>query len=659
MDSFDVRKAVEEILHQMERTGASEKQMKVYRCTSLGAVVRYFDQLGISDVTDEMLDQFVLEQRKCYEQGGFSNWKWRYVRHGSELLKHYAKTGTTEMAPLRPWEPVLRKPRQSVEKDLPSPEQRADPDNIFALVWRVKQELLRMGLAKRTVRHYTTEGLTPILRAHSKQGLECYCPSLTDGMVSEKRGHYEQGLTSRVAYQDLRKADFLLSEMHRTGKLTLSPIPNWGLREPTPVFAALLQDFCDNANRTGILAASTITVAKSAIRIFLFELESRGFYSFEQITIGVPYMKENRNREPVSVRVEVNPEPVREIGGLEKIEDLVVYADGGYSAFPSIVRTQDGNYLLAFRHTPNPDGNSHLDPESATWLLSSADGQSWSVPRELHRPNGYAAQDPVLNVLEDGTVLLTVFFWRFTGEDQKPLLERTLPGGIDIYSVRGMTAYFGGSWCYVSRDHGESWDGPHLITENYAIRGRCAQLPGGMVLAPMYGHTGIVLFASRDCGLTWEPYSFASGPLGKSQTAHEPALLRTQSGRIICFIRTNEEMYYCVSNDDGQSFSAPAATGLPGSVPYDALQLPSGNVYLAYGQRKEPYGIRALLLDGDCNGISIDREFVLRDDGLGGDISYVSSVVLPGGDILTVYYYYTDENEQRRCIAGTLLRGIN
>jgi site-specific recombinase XerD len=287
MGSFNVRGAMEEILRQMEQNGAREEQLRHYRCTNLGAVIRYFNQRGITEVTSEMLDEFVLEQRKCYEQGAFSNWKWISVRRGSELLKHYAKTGTVEMVPLRPWEPVLRKPRQSVEKDLPSPEQLADSNSIFALVWRIKQELLRLGLTERTVRHYTTEGLTPILRAHSKQGLEYYSPSLANEMVLERRRLYEQGLASRVAYQDLRKAAVLLSEMHQTGKITLSPIPSWGLRYPTPVFAALLQDFCNNAKRTGVLAASTIKTAKSAIRIFLFELEDCGIQSFEQVTLAV------------------------------------------------------------------------------------------------------------------------------------------------------------------------------------------------------------------------------------------------------------------------------------------------------------------------------------------------------------------------------------
>jgi len=287
MNSFDVRKTAEEILCQMEQSGTSEKQMKIYRTTSLGGALRYFEQRGISEVTSEMLDAYVLEQRKCYENGEFSNWKWILVRRGSELLKHFSQTGNVGMANLRPWEPVLRKPRQSVEKDLPSPEQLADPDNIFALVWRTKQALHEAGLKKGTIRHYTTEGLSVILRKHTSQGLEQYSESLVSGMVAEVRSRYENGETSRLSYQDLRKAAVLLSEMHKSGKITLSPLPNWNLREPAPVFATLLQGFCDNANRTGALATSTIKVAKSAIRVFLFELEGRGFQSFDRITLAV------------------------------------------------------------------------------------------------------------------------------------------------------------------------------------------------------------------------------------------------------------------------------------------------------------------------------------------------------------------------------------
>ena len=366
-----------------------------------------------------------------------------------------------------------------------------------------------------------------------------------------------------------------------------------------------------------------------------------------------------------------NKEKEPDTGGmvLEKIRDFVIYdREGDFNAFPSLARTKEGDYLLAFRHAPDRravyDGLiTHTDPESVTYVIKSTDGcDTWSEPQEIRWLPGYGNQDPVLNVLADGTVLMTVFFWRYFDEARRPMLEKVMNGISDLHSVMGLTAYCAGSYTYISRDGGDTWEGPHLISENYFIRGKCAQLPPdsqstvGTVLAPMYGNAGAALFASRDGGVTWEPYAYVCGPLGESRTAHEPSLLRTRSGRIFCFIRTNDEMYYCVSDDDGLTFGEPAATGLPGSVPYDALQLPGGNVYLAYGHRQEPYGIRALLLDGDCNGLSAAREVILRDDGLGSDISYVSSQLLPEGDILTVYYYYTEESGERRYIAGTVMR---
>lgn len=285
MNTFNLKEAAEQSLRLLEQSGASAKMLKAYRTTGFGVVIRHFTRQGILDVSAEMLDEFVLEQREHFEQGGFSEWKWRLIRRGSELLKHFAQTGTVKLAELRPWDPVLRKPRQSAGLDMPTPEQLSDPDDLFALIWRVKQELFKAGLTKATVRHYTTEGMTVILRRHTEQGLAHYSESLTAGMVTEIRSKYEHELIPRASYQNLRKARFLLSEMHQTGKITLEKIPDWGQREPYPEFAALLRHFCDNTNRTGILAGSTIKTAKSAIRTFFFELEAQGRQSFDGITL--------------------------------------------------------------------------------------------------------------------------------------------------------------------------------------------------------------------------------------------------------------------------------------------------------------------------------------------------------------------------------------
>lgn len=286
MDTFNLKDAADQSLRLLEQSGVSAKAVKEYRTTGFGAIIRHFTRQGIVDVNIGMLDAFILIQRKCFEQDEFSEWKWRQVRRGSELIKHFVQTGTVDLSALRPWDPVLRKPHQSLELDEPTPAQLADPNNIFALVWRVRQALLKMGLKKNIVRHYTAEGLSVILRRHALQGLERYSESLVSDAVAEVRRKYEQGLTSRNSYQNLRKASFLLSEMYRTGEMTLGKIPDWGFREPVTEFADLLENFCEKVNRTGILVCSTVKTARSAIRTFLFELEARGWQSFDGITLA-------------------------------------------------------------------------------------------------------------------------------------------------------------------------------------------------------------------------------------------------------------------------------------------------------------------------------------------------------------------------------------
>lgn len=286
MYTFNLKETADQSLRLLEQNGASVKTVKEYRTTGFGAIIRHFTRQGIVDVNIEMLDAFILEQRECFERGEFSKWKWRLVRRGSELIKHFVQTGKVDLSALRPWEPVLRKPHQSLELDNPTSTQLADYNDVFALAWHVKQALLETGLTKNTIRHYTVEGLSVILRRHTQQGLEHYSESLVCDVVAEAREKYEQGLTSRSSFQNLRKASLLLSEMHRTGKITLAKIPNWGYREPTPKFAGLLEDFCENANRTGILADSTVKKSRSAIRNFLFELEARGWQSLDKISLA-------------------------------------------------------------------------------------------------------------------------------------------------------------------------------------------------------------------------------------------------------------------------------------------------------------------------------------------------------------------------------------
>jgi site-specific recombinase XerD len=284
MEGRSFQEIVEAALRKMEENGVSAKQLKEYRQTGFGAFRRHFSAIGQTDFSAEAIHSYVTELRSAMDNGCVSAWTWGYVRRGGEILKHFANTGEVKIPALRPWNPLLKRTSQSVEHDDPTTEQLSDPDNLFALIWRVRQELFIKGLAPQSIHHYTCEGFSVILRKHISYGLEHYSETLSTELVTEKRNQYENGKTSRVAYQNLRKAGALLYEMHQTGKVTLSNLPDWGQREPTPEFAKLLSHFCDDVNRTGVLANSTVKTASSAIRGFFFDLESRGITSFKCVT---------------------------------------------------------------------------------------------------------------------------------------------------------------------------------------------------------------------------------------------------------------------------------------------------------------------------------------------------------------------------------------
>ena len=63
--------------------------------------------------------------------------------------------------------------------------------------------------------------------------------------------------------------------------------------------------------------------------------------------------------------------------------------------------------------------------------------------------------------------------------------------------------------------------------------------------------------------------------------------------------------------------------------PYHAAALPDGRVFLVYGYRHPPFGIRARLLDPECRRFDTP-ELVLRDDGGGGDLGYPWACVTAG-----------------------------
>jgi hypothetical protein len=164
--------------------------------------------------------------------------------------------------------------------------------------------------------------------------------------------------------------------------------------------------------------------------------------------------------------------------------------------------------------------------------------------------------------------------------------------------------------------------------------------------------TCLNLMISGDRGLTWEH----AGPVASDEKVafNETSLVQTAGGDLVAFVRTADFDDHGVavrSHDMGQTWEPWEDMGIIGH-PHHALRLPDDRVYLLYGYRHEPYGIRARVLDPECTRFD-SKEIVLRDDGGSGDLGYPWSCLTADGRVLSVYYF--NQQDGTRHIAGTFL----
>lgn len=374
---------------------------------------------------------------------------------------------------------------------------------------------------------------------------------------------------------------------------------------------------------------------------------------------------------------------------LEKVKDLIIFKDENYNTFPNVIKKQDGTIIVGFRQAPdwqrkNINGTNknfgkvtHIDAASkAVYITSKDDGATWDTKvNVLYDDFVYGVQDPCLNLLNDGTIFCTFFMWKvFKKEDIKEILpsdriidEKWIGRRDEAYSIR-------------SFDGGITWDEPIPIQyPGYlpiAVRGNIVVLDDGAILLPAYGDSNIdepskvVFLKTYDLGRTWNKISTVPGLPGYS--FFEPNLYRTESGKLVTFIRSHkrgDKSVYDPENieaaplitsesfDNGNTWSQPVIRKFYSPSPFHVLRLKSGNVIVTYGYRYKPFGLRAFLLNGECSNFDQAEDVILRDDGLGTDIGYTSSVLLNNGDILITYYYF-DEEGGSRYIAGTICREV-
>ncbi len=349
------------------------------------------------------------------------------------------------------------------------------------------------------------------------------------------------------------------------------------------------------------------------------------------------------------------------------ISHETLYRDEQYVAFPCAAKLPDGRILCGFRHAAERQKEygrvTHVDPTARIGYITSQDGgKTFDKDFQVILDSDRSDQDPCINVLSDGRVIATYFQWDLApvGQGKKKwgklfkYYGRTLHDKYDCFHI--------GIAYSISDDNCKTWRHyPTLRMEGLPIcsgvRGGIIELPDGSLLMPYYGclnpgeFNRVGLLKSTDRGESWQHLSVMA--FEKDKHFLEPNIFRTQSGKIVGLFRTQSDffkkgvdfestylnLHIAVSEDDGKTFQQ--VREVPDcwmSSPAHALQLKSGKVLLSYGYRKEPFGVRVRLCDGELEHISESEELVLRSDAPNGDLGYPYAIQLDNGEILVMYY---------------------
>jgi hypothetical protein len=314
---------------------------------------------------------------------------------------------------------------------------------------------------------------------------------------------------------------------------------------------------------------------------------------------------------------------------------VTAVSGGGY--FPVLIRLHSGELMAVLR-----GGAPHVGVKGRLDIVTSKDGgKTWSAPRTVaDGPDD--DRNPALGQLKDGTILLSYAIARgydesgtkFAGSTRK---ERIFDG---VYVIR-------------SSDQGKTWSEPQRSEAIYSFYrdkgyvspyGKIIQLANGTALMSVYFEffdgrgNEVYLYRSHDTGKTWGEPSL----VGKHY--NETAFVALPGGELLAAMRSEKggNVATTISRDQGRTWSDPVQITQDHEHPADLIVLKGGAVLLTFGERNKPYGVHALVSRDRAKSWDMARQVTLADDAVVTDCGYPSSVQLPDGRIVTMWYQVDD-----------------
>jgi hypothetical protein len=304
--------------------------------------------------------------------------------------------------------------------------------------------------------------------------------------------------------------------------------------------------------------------------------------------------------------------------------------------FPNAIRLADGRVLVVWR-----EGLGHVRSVGRILLAESADGVSWSEPRVV--VDGlYDDRDPMLVELENGELLLSWFQidWSVRPyECPGVLVSRSADGG----TTWGEPVLVGSRMVQETEEVWHSFRSGHIVAH-----GQILELPGGDLLAPVYGvfpgdtcHSASVV-RSTDGGRTWPAENEVMLGQAEDREYVEPVLTLLPDGQVVALLRTDDEAELTRSDDNGMSWSPPELSGLH-AFSADTLTLSDGAVLVAYGDISKRFNAGrptvATIVKDPGGRWDQDPLHVVIDTGQDTfDQSNPAVVELPGDRLLIISY---------------------